>query len=115
MKTTQYKLSTDDLDKTVNYLIEFLPFDYENHSLNMSVLASEAYYMRNGSTQLNMIIAKREASYLLIDVMGSAGGRGPQNWDWGSEKSYIKKVKRVLDEYAKEFSLTLEELETNEN
>lgn len=113
MRTTKYKLPTDDLDKTVNYLIEYLRFDYENHSLNMSVLASEEYYMRNGSTQLNMIIAKREESYLLIDVMGSAGGRGILNINWWSEKGYIKRVKRVLDEYAKEFSLTIEELETN--
>jgi len=113
MRTTKYKLATDDLDKTVNYLIERLDFDYENHSINMSVLALEEFYFRNSSTQLNMIIAKREESYILIDVMGSAGGTGIFNINWWSEKGYIKRVKRVLDEYAEEFSLTLEELETS--
>jgi hypothetical protein len=113
MKILKLKLGCPDLDKTIDYLIKNLQFDYENHSADMSVLASEEFYFRNGSTQLNMIIARLDKSDIYIDIMGGAGGSGLLNINWWSEKGYTNRVKKVLRKYAAEFNLLLEEIDTN--
>ena len=112
MKIVKLKLGCSDLDRIIDYLINNLQFDYENHSTDLSILASEDYYFRNNSTQLNMIIAKKENSYIMIDIMGGAGGSGFLNINWWSEKGYTNKVKKVLQKYVDEFHLTLEEIES---
>ena len=112
MRILKLKLDCSDLDKTINYLINNLQFDYENHSTDMSVLASEEFYFRNHSTQLNMIIARKEESRILIDVIGGAGGHGILNINWWSEKGYTNRVKKVLKKYADEFNFSLEEIES---
>ena len=86
-----------------------LTFDYKNHSTDMSVMACEEFYFRNNSTQLNMVIVKKEASKLLIDVMWTAGGTGIMNFNLWSEKGYIKRVRKVLNEFTEEFNLELDE------
>lgn len=111
MKIGKFRLLTSDLDKTVNYLVENLSFDYENHSVDMSVLSSEEYYFRNSSTQLNMIIAKKKDSFILVDVIGSAGGTGIFNISWGSEKGYIKTVRKVLDKFCEEYEVEMQKIE----
>jgi hypothetical protein len=112
MKILKLKLGCADLEKTIEYLIENLRFDYENHSIDMSVLASEEFYFRNASTQLNMIIALLDKSEIYIDIMGGAGGSGILNINWWSEKGYTNRVKKVLRKYAAEFNLPLEEIDT---
>jgi len=113
MEISKYRLSTSDLDQTVNYLADKLRFDYENHSSEMSVLAEEEYHLRSGSSQLNMVIAKKKEDYILLDIMGCAGGAGMLNCDFGTEKMYLKKVYPVLEMYCDEFGLVLEELPKN--
>ena len=110
MKILKLKLGCSDLDKTIDYLINNLQFDYENHSADMSILASEEFYFRNLSTQLNMIIARKEKSHILIDIIGGAGGSGILNIDWWSEKGYTNRVKNIIKKYIDEFNLTLEEI-----
>ena len=114
MKIGKFKLFTSDLDKTVNYLVENLSFDYENHSVDMSILSSEEYYFRNRSTQLNMIIAKKIESCILIDVLGSAGGTGIFNISWGSEKGYIKTVHKIINKFSEEYSVEIQRIEEAE-
>ncbi len=111
MEISKFKLLTEDLDQLVNYLADHLPFDYENHSGDMSVLAQEEYHLRSTSTQLNMVIAKKHADYILLDIIGSAGGSGMLNNDFGSEKAYLRKAFAVLERYCEEFTIDLEELE----
>jgi hypothetical protein len=111
MKIGKFKLFTDDLDKTINFLVENMSFDYENHSADMSILASEEYYFRNESTQMNMIIAKKVESYIIIDVMGGAGGTGVFNISWGSEKGYIKTVNKVLNRFTEEYDVEIQRIE----
>ena len=113
MKIVKLKLGTSDLDKTVDYLIQNLQFDYENHSSGMSILAFEDYYFRNNSAQLNMIIAKKENSCIIIDIIGGAGGSGLLNINWWSEKGYTNKVKKIMYKYIEEFGLTLEQMESS--
>ena len=108
MKILKLKLGCSDLDKTIDYLINNLNFDYENHSTDMSILAAEEYWFK--STQLNMIIAKKEESHILIDIIGAAGSTGILHINWWSEKGYTRRVKKVLKEYVEEFNLSLEEV-----
>jgi hypothetical protein len=110
MEISKYRLSTSNLDQVVNFLVANLPFDYENHSKDMSVLAQEEYHLRSSSTQLNMIIAKRQEDIILLDIMGMAGGAGMFNFDFGSEKGYLRKVCVVLERYCEEFGLGIEEI-----
>jgi len=114
MKIEKFKLFTSDLDKTVNYLVENLSFDYENHSIDMSILSSEEYYFRNRSSQLNMIIAKKTESCILIDVLGSAGGTGIFNISWGSEKGYINTVSKILKNFSEEYAIEIQRIEEAE-
>lgn len=60
MEISKYKLSTQDLDQVVNYIADHLPFDCENHSADMSVLTQEEYHLRSTSTQLNMVVIKKQ-------------------------------------------------------
>ncbi len=110
MNISKYKITTDDLDKIVNYLIEQLPFDYENHSRDMTVLAQEKFYFRNNSTQLNMIIAKRVDSSIHLDVIGSAGGTGLFNFNLWSEKGFLKRVKNILKDLDNVYGLEISEI-----
>lgn len=59
MKVSKFRIDSTDIDDFIDFLINELSFNYENHSPNMSLLASEEYYFRNGSAQLNMIVAKK--------------------------------------------------------
>lgn len=111
MEISKFKLITEDLDQLVNYLADHLPFDYENHSRDLSVLAQEEYHLRSTSTQLNMVIAKKHADYILLDIIGSAGGAGMLNCDFGTEREYVNKAFVVLERFCEEFNLDLEELE----
>jgi hypothetical protein len=111
MEILKYKLFSTDLDQLVNFLADHLPFDYENHSPDMSVLAQEEYHLRSTSTQLNMVIAKRQEEYILVDIMGSAGGSGMFNSDFGTEMGYLKTAFAVLERFVEEHGYDIEELE----
>jgi hypothetical protein len=110
MNILQLKIVAADFDKLIDYLNENFTFDYENQSSDTAILASEQYYIRNNSTQLNMIIINKEEDSVLIDIIGGAGGSGILNLNWGSEQGYINKVRLVLNKYAEDNKLTLEEL-----
>lgn len=111
MNVLQLKIVAADFDKIIDYLNTNFTFDYENQSTDMAVLASEKYYLRNNSTQLNMIIINKEEDTILIDIIGGAGGSGIFNLNWGSEQGFINKVKLALNKYTEDNNLTLEEIE----
>lgn len=110
MEISKYKLASSNLDQIVNYLVENLNFDYENHSSNMSVLTEEEFHFRTSSTQLNMIVARMTEDSIFLDIIGSAGGSGIFNFDFWSEQGYINKVRKVLDNYCDEYGLIFEAL-----
>lgn len=108
MTIVKLKLQDNNLDRLVNSLIEVLDFAYENHCPDMSVLAPEQFYLRNMSTQMNLIVLKREASSILIDVMGAAGGSGMLNLDLGSEDSFARRATKKVHNYASAHNLAVE-------
>lgn len=108
MTVLKLKITDDNLDQLVNYLIQELNFDYENHSIDMSILIADNFYLLNMTAQLNMIILKKEAAFILIDIIGGGGGDGIFNMDFGSEKGYTIRTSTVIYKYAEEYSLTAE-------
>lgn len=109
MRISRFKVSTTDRKMIIKYLKKYLPFEYQNHSSDMSILANEDLYIRTFSSQMNMIILKRVEDYIDIDVIGGAGGAGILNISWGSEKEYIKGVRNILYQFSEEFNIQIEE------
>lgn len=110
MNISRYKIFTIDREEFINYLNNYLSFKYENHSSDMSILANEEYYLRNNSTQMNLVILKINENSLDIDIIGSAGGSGIFNINLWSEKGYIKKVKKLLVKFSEEYKIKIEEI-----
>ena len=110
MNISRIRISEDNLDRLVNFLIQELRFDYENHSVDMTILASEDYYLRNTSAQLNMIILKKEESSVLIDIIGAGGGTGFFFTNFGSEKAFIKKAIKVIGRYCAANGIKVKEI-----
>lgn len=109
MKISKFKISTTDRKMIIKYLKKYLPFEYQNHSSDMSILANEDLYLRTNSSQMDMVILKIEEGSIDIDVIGGAGGAGILNINWGSEKEYIKGVRNILLQFSEEFNIKMEE------
>jgi hypothetical protein len=109
MKISKLQLSDKNPDAIVEFLLQEMTFDYENHSTDMYVLAKEVYYFRTKSKQLNMIVLKMKNSVMEIDLIGCAGGRGLLNITFGSEASFVSNAQELLQRYAREKDLKLEE------
>src|SRR5687768_15229667 len=87
------------LTKLVTHLTTSYQVDYVNMSNDMAVLANENFYIRNNSAQLDMLVLKMEDSVLYVDLMGSAGGAGLFNFNFGSERSFIKRTTKIILDY----------------
>ena len=87
------------LEKLVAHLTASYQVDYVNVSSDMAVLANENFYLRNNSTQLDMLVIKIEDSVLYVDLMGSAGGAGLFNFNFGSERSFINRTTKIIRDY----------------
>jgi hypothetical protein len=109
MKISRFKVYTTDRKMIIKYLKKYLPFEYQNHSSDMSILANEDLYLRTNSSQMDMVILKIEEGSIDIDVIGGAGGVGILNINWGSEKEYIKGVRNILLQFSEEFNIKMEE------
>ena len=100
MKILKLQLSDRNLDTIVEFLIQEMTFDYENHSADMSVLAKEEFYFRTDSKQLNMMLLKTTKAGMEIDVVGGAGGSGLLSLTFGSEASFVANTRELLERYA---------------
>lgn len=89
MEIATVKIGTPLLDEFIAQLKQHLSFQYENRSTDMYILAAEEYYIFNNSSQLNMVVAKKEGSIILADAIGGAGGAGILNINFFSESEFI--------------------------
>jgi hypothetical protein len=110
MTIVKLKITGDNLDLLVNFLVEELEFSYENHSQNMSILAAENLSFRNPLGQVNLVIFKRETSFILVDIMAGGGNRGFLDIIGNSEKGYTRIVMAKINTYAEERGLVVEML-----
>lgn len=66
MEISKLKITGSTLDKLVNHLLEVSTFKYKNLTGDMAVLATENFYFRNNSTQLNMIVIKKKMPFFIL-------------------------------------------------
>ena len=109
MTIRHLRIKSTDIDVWVDYLCQKLKIDYENHSNDCTVLATEEYFFRTNSSQLNLIVLKMEKKYLLIDVIAAGGGVGIFNFSLGAEGSFCGKVYGMVEQYCEDKNLCLEE------
>jgi hypothetical protein len=100
MTILKLKIADANLETWVNYLVEELAFDYENHSTDSSLLAVEHLSFRNPSGQLNLVVFKREGSFILVDVVAGGGTRGLLDIVGNSEKGFTDLVGKKIHAYA---------------
>ena len=110
MTIVKLKIADNKLDMLVNYIVEELAFDYENHSPDVSILAVENLSFRNPSGQFNIVIFKREADFILVDVIAGGGNRGLLDAIGNSEKGYTQLVTKKIHTYAREQASSVEVL-----
>jgi hypothetical protein len=108
MEISKLKITGTTVDKLVTHLLDTSTFKYKNLTDDMAVLATENFYFRNNSTQLNMIVIKKEDLILHVDLIGAAGGTGLFNFNLGSEKGFIKTTKKIISEFCSGQGLQIE-------
>jgi len=111
MEMAKLKITGTTLDKLVNHLLDTSTFKYKNLTEDMAVLATENFYLRNNSAQLNMIVIKKQELILYVDLIGAAGGTGLFNFNFGSEKGFIKTTKKIINEFCTGQRLQIELVE----
>ncbi len=100
MQLKSLQLHTQNLDQAVNFVIDKVKFEYENHSADMSILVNESFHLRTMSGQIDMVIFKLKDDCIYIDIIAGGGGHGILNLNLGSENQFVKSVSNVLDEFA---------------
>lgn len=63
------------------------------------LLAFEKYYFRTGSYTSLTIMLTEDRLVQTADIIGSGGGGGMFNFDWGSNASFANKAADVLKQY----------------
>ena len=101
MRVSKIKIAKSLQDELILFLTQSVLFDYINISEEMTVLASEEFYVRTDSEQLNLIIIKRVDSFLYIDLIGGGGGSGLLGITWGSEGAFVKKALGIIENFCK--------------
>jgi len=110
MDISTFKLYTNDRIYLQNYLSRVLHFTYENTSYDMTILAKEEFYFRNKSTQMNMIVLKSIEDFVIVEIIGGAGGSGLLKINFGSQKSFINKVIKLLYALSDERGIVMKEV-----
>ena len=110
MDIAKLNISGIEIENLVSHLRDKLPVpDYLTASSDMVIIAIEEYYFRTGSTQMNIVTLKQADHSIDIDIIGSAGGTGFFNINWGSERSFIKKVKKIVKKLEMDLGIQIEE------
>ncbi|TDH28093.1 hypothetical protein EXU57_06440 [Segetibacter sp. 3557_3] len=109
MTDAKLKISEENLDQLVAFLIQEWSFDFEKHSTDASILISENFYFRNMSTQMNIVILKKENNSILIDIV-AGGGAGIFHVDLNSAKAFVDGMSKLVMKYAKEYGLNVRKI-----
>ncbi|PSR56697.1 hypothetical protein AHMF7605_25975 [Adhaeribacter arboris] len=105
MTTLKLKLTDTNLDQLVNYLIKDGKFDYENHGEDMSILISNNLLLIDLTAHLNIVILKKAASFIYIDIIS---GGGEDSLLSLAEKGYAQSNARLIHDYAELYELPVE-------
>jgi hypothetical protein len=108
MTVLKLKLNNNDLDQLVNYLIQERQFDYENHSVDMSVLISDNLRLLDMTSHVNMVIIKKEGSFIRIDVISGGGDDGLLDFSGSVDKGYTRSTAKAVYGYAELYDFKIE-------
>ena len=67
--------------------------------VNVSVLAFEKYFFRNGSYASLTVVLTENGDEKTADIIGSGGGEGLFNISWGANAEMAEKAERILSKY----------------
>jgi hypothetical protein len=111
MRIAKIKIANVSQDQLIAYLTESILFDYLNITAETAILASEEFYLRTNSDQLNVIIIRASDAALYVDIIGGGGGTGLFSITWGSEDAFVKRTLHMLKDCCKTFGSSIEMLE----
>ena len=113
MEIGKMKIYQAKLNNLTEYLTTVNSYKYKNETNELTILATENFYFRNNSTQLNMVVIKQLGEDIIIDVIGAAGGTGLFNITWGSQKGFIKETQKIIEEFCSKNALKSERITLN--
>ena len=102
MQVEKMIINSKDLTDLGIYLTDVFKVEYSKSGKDYFVIAFEDFFLRTNSKQLELIIATREGNHIEIDVIGAGGGSGLFGITFGSEKAFIKRFERIIEEYKHE-------------
>lgn len=115
MKVEKYSIETSEATLLMKAITRDLPnADYINVSSDMTIIGYEVYKLRNNSTQMNMLVLKKDDNNYILDVIGAAGGSGIFNISFWSESGFIKQIKRLLTDYCDKHQIRFEQVESSQ-
>lgn len=71
-------------------------FNYKDLRDDVMIVMIEEYRVRNNSTQLNVVITRKESEGVIVEFISGGGGTGVFNVSWGSEKSFLKDSRKMI-------------------
>ena len=73
MITKRLRLQTSQWDEVLAYFRHGMHPHFTTESEDLCVLMTEVYYRHTRSTQMNMMVFKRQEGGIVIDVLGGGG------------------------------------------
>jgi hypothetical protein len=83
---------------------------YVNDIGNVVILATEEYRISTNSKQMGFMVFHSLGEDLHIDIIGGGGGVGLLGFSWGTESSFISKVRSIIYDYANELNGEFQDL-----
>jgi hypothetical protein len=88
----------------IDYVRSKIECKYMNEFGDVVILATEEYRFRTNSKQMGFMVFHSLGKDLRIDIIGGGGGVGLFGFSWGTESSFISKVRLIIYDYAHEFN-----------
>jgi hypothetical protein len=108
MTVFQLKIIDNNLDQLVNYLIQERKFDYENHSLNESILISDNLRLVDMTSHLDIVILKKEDGFICIDLISGGGDDNIFDLSGRVDKGFAQLTAKAIYDFAKLYKLHVE-------
>lgn len=110
MHLTKLKLTGINLDTFINFIIEQIEFDYENHSEKMTVLVKEEKSFRHQYYQVNIVTVKEATDCLLLDINSNGIEGRIVDYFVKSEEHFALDFVRILLKNCKELNFRIEKI-----
>ena len=111
MKLSKLEVETSNITQLASVLSDNMDISYQNQTEDMIIIAAEKYKFRTNSTQMNMIIIKRNSNNKsIIDIIGAAGGTGIFNFSLWAESSFVKSTLKTLSAYCTEQNIGIHKI-----